>query len=84
MGEDNTGCIGVAKGGGNHKRRRHIRVADAWIYQETALAKSIELYQVKSKDNVADMFTKSLESPAFIRFRNIIMGMENPKEDTVQ
>ena len=81
MAEDNTGCIGVAKGGGNHKRRRHIRVADAWIYQEAALAKTIELYQIKSKDNVADMFTKSLESPAFIKFRDIIMGMRNPKND---
>ena len=81
MAEDNTGCIGVAKGGGNHKRRRHIRVADAWIYQEAALAKTIELYQIKSKDNVADIFTKSLESPAFIKFRDIIMGMRNPKND---
>ena len=84
MGEDNTGCIGVAQGGGNHKRRRHIRVADAWIYQEVALAKTIELYHVRSNDNVADMFTKSLESPAFIKFRDMIMGMANPKDDQEQ
>ena len=51
------------------------------ILEEAALAKTIELYQIKSKDNVADMFTKSLESPAFIKFRDIIMGMRNPKND---
>ena len=63
---------------GNHKRRRHIRVADSWIFQEVSLTKNIELYSIRSQDNIADMFTKSLESPAFIKFRDQLMGMENP------
>ena len=76
--EDNEGCIAIAEGGGNHKRRRHIRVADSWIYQEVSLTRNIRLYPISSRDNIADMFTKSLESPAFIRFRDKLMGMENP------
>ena len=75
--EDNTSCIQVSRGGGNHKRRRHIRVADAWIYQEVVISRSITINHIKSNENVADMFTKALEAPAFIKFRKMI-GMESP------
>ena len=32
--EDNEACITIAKNVTSHSRTRHIRVADAWIYQE--------------------------------------------------
>ena len=32
--KDNEACITIAKNGMSHSRTRHIRVADAWIYQE--------------------------------------------------
>ena len=79
IGEDNTGYIGVSRGGGNHIRRRHIRVADAHIYQEVAESHNINIYHVKSKDNIADIFTKPLESPEFIKLRNKVMGTKNQK-----
>ena len=43
LGEDNQGCIDVSRGGGNHARLRHIRVADSYIYQEFKIKKTIQL-----------------------------------------
>ena len=74
LGEDNTGCIHVSYGGGSWKRKRHIRVADSFIYQEAALAKTIQLQYVKSSENVADMFTKALPQAPFQKFREALMG----------
>ena len=74
IGEDNQGCIGVARGGGNHSRMRHIRVADSYIFQEVAINKSIAIRYVPSKMNVADMFTKSLTKDLFIPHRDMLMG----------
>ena len=74
LGEDNMGCIHVSYGGGSWKRKRHIRVADSFIYQEAALAKTIQLQYVKSSENVADMFTKALPQAPFQKFRKALMG----------
>jgi len=77
IGEDNSGCIGISYGGGSHKRRRHIRVADSYTYQEAVISRSIRLLYVKSCDNVADMNTKALNVATFRRLRKKLMG-EDP------
>ena len=72
--EDNEACITIAKNGTSHSRTRHIRVADAWIYQEVHDHKTIDIRSINTNDNIADMFTKSLPKAAFERHRNMLMG----------
>ena len=81
MGEDNQGCIDVSRGGGNHARMRHIRVADSYIYQEFKINKTIQLRYTPSADNVSDIFTKALGKITFTHLRNRLMGTPTEKPD---
>ena len=79
MGEDNQGCIDVSRGGGNHARMRHIRVADSYIYQEFKINKTIQLRYTPSADNVSDIFTKALGKITFTHLRNRLLGTPTEK-----
>ena len=76
MYEDNDACITIANNGSVHSRTRHIRVADAWIYQEVHDNQNIDIKNVDTKNNIADMFTKSLPKAAFEKHRNMLMTGE--------
>ena len=73
IGEDNQGTIAVSQGGGKHRKLRHIRVADSYIYQGIQQGK-FTMHYVRSKDNVADIFTKCADPITFRRLRWILMG----------
>ena len=72
--EDNDACITIARNGSIHNRTRHIRVADAWIYQEVHDHGTIDIRSIDTKENIADMFTKSLPREAFEKHRGMLMG----------
>ena len=40
--------------------------------------KTIEVERVSTEDNAADLFTKALHAPAFLRHRATIMGPQTP------
>ena len=74
LGEDNQGCIHLSHDGGNWKRKRHIRVANSYLYEEVTINKTIAIKYVRSDDNCADMMTKCLPAPLFIKHRATLMG----------
>ena len=77
LGEDNQGCIHVSRGGGNHSRLRHLRIADAYIYQEFKINHTIDLRYIPSNDNVSDIFTKPLGAHTFTHLRRRLMGEQS-------
>mgnify|MGYP006148844329 CR=1 FL=1 len=82
MGEDNQGTIDVSRGGGKHRKLRHIRVSDSYIYQGLQLG-HFSMHYVRSKDNVADIFTKSADPATFVRLRWLLMGDSPTEHDEV-
>ena len=74
LGEDNQGCIHLAHDGGDWKRKRHIRVANSYLYEECSIHKTVAIKYIPSADNVADMMTKCLP---FKRHRNMLLGQIN-------
>jgi hypothetical protein len=80
-GEDNQGAMDVARGGGKHRKLRHIRVADSYIYQGI-LRGECTLHYVRSADNVSDIFTKAADPETFRRLRWYLMGDAPNDEDT--
>lgn len=64
--EDNVGCIYVAKNP-ETKRSKHIDVKFHFL-RDRVWRKEIKLVGIESKNQVADVFTKSLAGPIFSRF----------------
>lgn len=60
--EDNEACLALAKNPQNHSRTRHIQVRYHWIRQ--AIADGVaKLVGIKTKNQLADLFTKGLHGP---------------------
>ena len=68
------GCIHLAHDGGDWKRKRHIRVANSYLYEEVTIHKTIAIKYVRSDKNCADMMTKCLSAPLFRKHRSTLMG----------
>ena len=68
MGEDNEACITIATTTQTSLRTRHIRIEFHFI-RDAIARKEIYLEYVPSGDNPADMMTKPLRGPAFLRHR---------------
>ena len=56
------------------KRKRHIRVANSYLYEEVTIHKTIAIKYVRSDENCADMMTKCLSAPLFRKHRSTLMG----------
>jgi hypothetical protein len=72
--EDNQGCIKYQLTNERAGRMRHINVKYHWI-REKIEDKSIRLVYCNTKDNVADIFTKSLRGESFLKHCKSL-GME--------
>ena len=70
---DNQGCICLAKHPTYHKKTRHIDIKFHSIRKYVA-NKSISVIYVNTKDNIADLCTKSLKGPSLRSF-SIIRGI---------
>ena len=72
---DNKSAIELAKNSVHHERSMHI---DVWFHfiREHVKEGNIELEYAKSEDQVADIFTKSLPSRLFEKFK-FLLGMKD-------
>jgi len=64
---DNQGAISLAKDNKFHSRMKHI---DLWYHfiREAVEEGKINVTYIPTEDNVANIFTKSLAKPKFVRF----------------
>ncbi len=68
IGEDNEACMTIATTTQTSFRTRHIRIEFHFI-RDAIKAKDIHLEYVPSAGNPADMMTKPLRGPVFVRHR---------------
>jgi hypothetical protein len=75
--EDNQSTITMIKNGAsNAERTRHIDVKYFWLHEKIKLGKMILRY-IKSEDNTADFFTKSICNPTlFKKFMEEILNWD--------
>ena len=65
---DNQSTIRLAKNPEFHARTKHVEVHYHFV-RKKVLQGEIELWQAKTKDQVADIFTKGLNTTKFADFR---------------
>lgn len=66
---DNTSAIALASNSVLHARTKHIEVGVHFI-REKVVDNSVEVGQVPTEDNIADVFTKPLREPRFLLLRD--------------
>ena len=72
---DNKSTIELAKNPVNHERSKHIDVHFHFIRDHVKKG-SVELVNVASHDQVADIFTKSLPKVLFDKYKKMIGMMD--------
>jgi hypothetical protein len=72
---DNIGSILLANNPVYHARTKHIEVHYHFI-KEKVLAKEIDLIHVNTKDQVVDIFTKTLSTDKLKKFRKMLGVLE--------
>jgi hypothetical protein len=74
IGEDNAACIAQAESGLRHVRNaKHYEVRLRFL-QELVVDKRVEFVYCPTDFQLADFFTKSLDTTKFQRFRDFIMS----------
>nr|VWO95646.1 Alcohol oxidase [Ganoderma boninense] len=68
---DNSGAIVLSGDQSFHARTKHIDVKYHYLREKTS-SSEIDVRYVPSKDNVADIFTKPLPRPQFVRLRGFL------------
>jgi hypothetical protein len=63
---DNKSAIALANNPVFHKRTKHIRITYHWLRQKVAEG-LVTLVYVQSEQNIADIFTKGLLYPRFMK-----------------
>ena len=71
--EDNQGCIALARNPVMHQRSKHIDIK-YHFNRESVEAGVVDPKYVPTKENLADVFTKSLNRPAFQYLRDQMLG----------
>ena len=77
--EDNTGCIKLANKGELNARSRHVDNKYQFV-QEQSRRGSVLVQYISTCDQVADIFTKNLDFPTFVKHRTslgVILKPEN-------
>ena len=70
--EDNQGCIALAKNFMVTKRSKRIRIRFHYLRQQLAEG-IITLEYIASEENIADLLTKALKRPTFIKLRDLMV-----------
>ena len=71
---DNQAAIAVAYGTTKHEHVKHILVHISFL-RELVKSKQVSLTFVASADNTADAMTKNLPTPAFVKLRQMLLGL---------
>ena len=74
--EDNMACMYMAKSSAMYHKSKSINVL-VYRLREFVAEGILELYYVPTADQAADIFTKSLPSPAVARHQTVITGIRN-------
>ena len=74
---DNTAARGIAYNPEHHKRVKHIERRHFYV-RECVENMQLVVPYVNTLDNMADFFTKPLDSKAFHAMRNVIMNVPVP------
>jgi len=69
--EDNKGAVIIAKNGNFMKNSEHIEVQYHYVH-ENYLNGTINVVEVKTENNMADIFTKALDKRTFEKFREML------------
>lgn len=69
---DNQSTIAVSKNGVRSERTKHIDVKYHFV-TETVTSGVVQLKWVPTAEQQADIFTKALPAPAFVKLRNLLM-----------
>ena len=73
---DNQTAMLMVKGDGQYNKRKHIAVKYFWI-REQVTNKSIDVQWVDTHNQLADIFTKSLESTQFNYISGMVTGVNS-------
>ncbi len=73
---DNTGAVKLAHNPVSHSRTKHIDIAHHFLRERVA-NKEVELVQVPTKDNTADILTKPLTRAEHDRL-SAALGIRSP------
>lgn len=68
--EDNAGCIAMAKNA-ESKRSKHIDIKHHFI-RDHLMKGDLKIQHISTKDQIADVFTKSLDKCSFVAIRNFL------------
>jgi len=71
--EDNSGCVEMATVHKMRPRTKHINIT-YHHFREAVRNKLVTIHQVKTTEQLADIFTKPLAQNLFVKFRKLIMG----------
>ena len=69
--EDNSGAIQIAQNGNLTKNSKHIEIHYSYVHDLTN-KNEINVIKIKSKNNLADILTKSLCKQQFVKLRTLL------------
>jgi len=69
--EDNKGAVIIARNGNFTKNSKHIEVQYHYVH-ENYLNGNTDVVEVKTENNIADIFTKALDKQTFEKFREML------------
>ena len=70
--EDNSGCVEMARAHKLRPRTKHINIV-YHHFREAVCYGRISIQQVRTEDQIADIFTKPLARNLFQKFRKLLM-----------
>jgi histone deacetylase 1/2 len=70
---DNRAAIQIAQHDSIHDKSKHIAIAIHWI-RDTVAAGHVQIEWIPTGEQVADLLTKALPMPAFMKLREALMG----------
>jgi hypothetical protein len=79
MNEDNKACIAFSKNNTCHNRTKHIDIR-AYALRDMVREGTVVLSHIETKDQLADMLTKTQLKHTFLRHRDIIMNGLNTNQ----
>ena len=80
--EDNAACVAIASHPVHRQRSRHIAVKYHNV-RDACQNREVELVQVWTRHQVADIFTKSLSRDLFQNFRDVLFGYDTKKDPMI-
>ena len=70
--EDNNACIRISKGEGLHQRTKHLDVKFHFV-RTCVTVSDVSIQHVSTQDQLADIFTKPLPCPQFLKLRSLLV-----------